>query len=110
LTLARHEIGDDKVWNSRLQAALQAASGYCDIQRQKARIVGRGVVSQYIRDDVSHRFAEREGKLILQYRESSGLLTERIRAVQQFAPFRAMVMQHQVSEATARVCPDYTLP
>jgi hypothetical protein len=110
LTLARHEIGDDGIWNSHLQSALRAAGDYCDIQRQKARILGKGVVSQYLRDDVSHWFSEREFKLTSQYRESTGLLTQRIQAVQRFAPFRATVMQHQVSEATARVCPDYTLP
>src|SRR4029077_16601270 len=43
LTLARHDISDDKVWNSTLQDALQAAGGYCDIQRQVAKIVGKGV-------------------------------------------------------------------
>jgi hypothetical protein len=32
LTLARHEIGDDRVWSTTLQDALQAASGYCDIK------------------------------------------------------------------------------
>jgi hypothetical protein len=110
LTLARHEIGDDRIWNSHLQSALQAAGDYCDIQRQKARILGKGLESQYLRDSVSSRFAERERKLISQYRESSGLLTQRIQAVQRFAPFRATIMRYQVSEATNRVCPDYTLP
>jgi hypothetical protein len=110
LTLARHEIADDKVWSSTLQSALQAAGGYCDIQRQEARIVGKGVVSQYIRNDVHSRFADREGKLISQYRNSTGLLTQRLQAVERFAPFRATVMQYQWNEATARVCPDYPLP
>jgi len=110
LTLARHEIADDRVWTSTLQDALQAASGYCDIQRQIENIVGKGAVSEYTRNDVHSRFAEREGKLKLQYRNSTGLLTERVQAVQRFAPFRATVMQYQWNEATARVCPDYTLP
>jgi len=110
LTLARHEIGDDKVWNSYLQDALQAASGYCDIQRRVAKIVGKGVVPEYVRNDVHSRFAEHERKLILQYRNSSGLMTQRLQAVQRFAPFRATIMQHEVNEATARVCPDYPLP
>ena len=110
LTLARHEIGDDRVWSTTLQDALQAASGYCDIKRQIEKIVGKGVVSEYIRNDVHSRFAEREGKLSWQYRNSAGLLTQRIQAVQRFAPFRATVMQYQWNEATGRVCPNYTLP
>jgi hypothetical protein len=110
LTLARHEIAYDRVWNYTLQSDLQAAGDYCDIQRQKAQILGKGAASSYLRDSVNSRFAERERKLISQYKNSAGLLTQRIQAVQRFAPFRATVMQHQVSEATARVCPDYTLP
>src|SRR6266481_5183742 len=47
LTLARHEIADDRVWTSILEDALQAASGYCDIQRQIEKIVGKGAVSEY---------------------------------------------------------------
>lgn len=110
LTLARHEIVNDKVWNYTLQSALQAAGDYCDIQRQKAKILGNGTVAPYTRDTVNSRFADREHKLILQYRNSSGLLTQRIQTVQRFASFQATVMQHHLSEATARVCPDYTLP
>jgi hypothetical protein len=110
LTLARHEIGDDRVWNATLESALDAAGGYCDIQRQKARIVGKGVVSQYVRDSVSARFADRERNFLSQYRNSAGLLTQRIQAVQRFAPFRATIMQYQRNEATTRVCPEYTLP
>lgn len=110
LTLARHEIGDDRVWNSTLQAALQAAGLFCDLQRQKAQIFSKGVVSQPIRDSVNSRFAERERNLISQYKNSAGLLTQRVQTVQRFAPFRATVMQYQWNEATARVCPDYTLP
>jgi len=110
LTLARHEIADDRVWTSTLQDALQAASGYCDIQRQMEKIVGKGAVSEHTRNDVHSRFAEREGKLKSQYRNSTGLLTQRIQAVERFAPFRATIMQYQWNEATARVCPDYTLP
>jgi hypothetical protein len=110
LTLARHEISYDKIWNSHLQAALEAAGGYCDIQHQKAQILNKGAVSPYIRDNVNSRFAERERKLVLQYRESTGLLTQRVEAIQRFAPFRASVMQHQMSETAARVCPDYPFP
>jgi len=110
LTLARHEIGDDKVWNSTLQAALQTAGLFCDLQRQKAQIFSKGVVSQPIRDSVNSRFAERERNLISQYKNSAGLLTQSVQTVQRFAPFRATVMQYQWNEATARVCPDYTLP
>ena len=110
LTLARHEIGDDKVWNSTLQAALQAAGLFCELQRQKAQIFSKGVVSQPIRDSVNSRFVERERNLISQYKNSAGLLTQRVQTVQRFAPFRATVMQYQWNEATARVCPDYTLP
>ena len=110
LTLARHEIATDRVWNDALQSALQAAGDYCDIQDQKAKILGKGNAAPYIRDSVNSRFAERERKLALQYRESMGLLTQRREAIQRFASFRAAVMQHQVSEVTARVCRDYPLP
>jgi hypothetical protein len=110
LTLARHEISYDKIWNSHFEAALEAAGGYCDIQHQKAQILNKGAVSPYIRDNVNSRFAERERKLVLQYRESTGLLTQRVEAIQRFAPFRASVMQHQMSEAAARACPDYPFP
>ena len=109
LTLARHEIAGDRVWTSTLEDALQAASGYCDIQRQIEKIVGKGAVSEYTRNDVHSRFAEREGKLKSQYRNSTGLLTQRVQAVQHFAPFRATVMQYQWNEAIARVCTDYIL-
>jgi hypothetical protein len=110
LTLARHEIDDDRVWNYNLQSAVQAAAGYCDIQRQVAKIVGKGAVSEYVRNDVLSRFAERQRNFILQYRNSTGLLTQRMQAVQRFAQFRATIMQHQMSEATTRACPDYPLP
>jgi hypothetical protein len=110
LTLARHEISDDKVWNSNLDFALRAVSGYCEIQRQKAQILGKGAVAPYTRDSVNSRFAEREHSVVLQYRNSEGSLTQRIQAVRRYAPFRAAVMQYYLSEATARVCPDYTLP
>jgi len=110
LTLARHEIGDDRVWNDALQSALRAAGDYCDIQGQKAKILGKGNAAPYTRDNVNSRFAERERKLALQYRESMGLLTQRREAIQRFASFRATVMQYQVNEATSRICPDYPLP
>jgi len=110
LTLARHEIATDRVWNDALQSALRAAGDYCDIQDQKAKILGKGNAAPYIRDSVNSRFAEHERKLALQYRESMGLLTQRREAIQRFASFRAAVMQHQVSEATDRVCRDYPLP
>ena len=60
-----------------------------------AKIVAKGVVSEYIRNDVHSRFAEREGRLIAQYRNSAGLLTRRIEAVQRFAPFRATADKQQ---------------
>lgn len=110
LTLARHDIGADRVWNSTLQSALQAAGQYCDLQRQKMQILSKGAVSEWMRNDVNSRFAERERKIISEYKNSSSLLIIRIQTVQRFAPFRATVMQSQVSEATARVCPDYPLP
>jgi len=68
LTLARHEIATDRVWNDALQSALRAAGDYCDIQDQKAKILGKGNAAPYIRDSVNSRFAERERKLALQYR------------------------------------------
>jgi len=110
LTLARHEIAGDKAWNATLQDALDAASGYCDIQRQQAQIVGKGIVSQYTKDNVHSQFAERERKLVLQYRNAAGLIAQRVQVVQRFAPLRATVMQYQWNEASARACPDYTLP
>jgi hypothetical protein len=110
LTLVRHEIGDDRVWNSALQTALHAAEGYCGIQRQKAQILGKGEESQYLRDGVNSQFAERERGFVLHYRESAGLLTQRIQGVRRFAPFQATIMQYQWNEALARVCPDYTIP
>ena len=110
MTLARHEIAVDKIWNSHLDSALQAVGGYCDIQRQKAQILGNGVVPQYTRDSVNSRFAERERKFVLQHREAGGYLNQRIQAVQRYAPFRATVMQYYLSEATTRACPDYSLP
>ena len=110
LTLARNEIADDRIWNSNLESALQAAGDYCDIQRQKAKILGKGVVAPYVRDSVNSRFYDRERKLVSQYRNSSGLLTQRLQAFRRFAPFRATVMQYQVNEATTRVCPDFNLP
>jgi hypothetical protein len=110
LTLARNEIGSDRVWNDALQSALRAAADYCDIQNQKAKILGKGNAAPYVRDNVNSRFAERERRLALQYRESTGLLNQRVEVIQRFAPFRASVMQHQMSGAAARVCPDYPLP
>lgn len=110
LTLARHEITYDRVWNNHLELALKALGDWCDIQRQKAQILGKGNVAPYTRDSVNSRFYEREQKLILQHRNESGLLTQHIQAIQRFAPFRATLMQYQVSEATTRVCPDYTIP
>lgn len=110
LTLARHEIAFDRAWNNHLELSLKALGDWCDIQRQKAQILGKGNVAPYTRDSVNSRFYEREQKLILQHRNESGLLTQRIQAIQRFAPFRATLMQYQVSEATTRVCPDFTLP
>jgi hypothetical protein len=63
-----------------------------------------------MRDDVNFRFTERERKMILDYGNSAGLLKQRIQVVQRFAPLRASVMEYQVGEATARVCPDFNLP
>jgi hypothetical protein len=110
LTLVRHEMSYDRAWTSNLQDVLEAATGYCDIQRQVDKIVGKGAVSTYTRNDVHSRFADREKKLISQYRSAKGLLTQHIEAVQRFAPLRATVMQYQLDGAVARACPDYTLP
>ena len=110
LTLVRHDISYDQVWTSNLHDALEAASGYCDIQRQVDKIVGKGAVSTYTRNDVHSRFADREKKLVSQYRNAKGLLDQHIEAVQRFALFRATVMQYQLSGTLARACPDYNLP
>jgi hypothetical protein len=110
LTLARHEIGNDRVWNSNLQGALTAASLYCDLQRQKELILSKGDTSDYTRNAVNSRFAERERDLSSQYRNYSGLVTQQITAVQRFAPFRATIMQYQWNDSTHRACPDFKLP
>jgi hypothetical protein len=110
LTFARHELSNDHLWTSNLQDALEAATGYCDIQRQVEKIVGKGLVSPYTRNEVHSRFADREQKWISQYRNAKGLLTQRLETVQRFAPFRATVMQYQLDRALARACPDFTLP
>ena len=110
LTLARHDIGADRAWNSALQSTLQAAGQYCELQRHKAQILGKGAASDWLRNDVNSRFAEREYKIVLEYKNSADLLKQRIQVVQRFAPFQATVMQYQLSEATQRICPDYTLP
>jgi hypothetical protein len=110
LTLTRHEIADDKDWNSRLQEALQAAGSYCDIQRQKEQILGKGNVPQYVRDNVNSQFGKKEQTFILQYRNASGYMKQQIETVQRYSPFRATVMEYQWSEATDRVCAGYALP
>jgi hypothetical protein len=110
LTLARHEITSDRVWNNHLESALKSLADWCDIQRQKAQILGKGNVASYTRDSVNSRFYEREQKPIQQHRNEIGLLTQHIGAIQRFAPFRAALMEHEVREATTRVCPDYSIP
>ena len=110
LTLARHEISYDRIWNNHLEAALKALGDWCDIQRQKAQILGKGTPWSNARDNVNSRFAEREQKLVLQHRNESGYLTQHIEAIQRFAPFRAALMQYEVSETTNRVCSEYNMP
>lgn len=110
LTLARHDIGADRAWNYELQSTLQAAGQYCDLQRQKEKILGKGETSDWLRREVNSRFGERERKIILEYRNSSDLLKQRIQMVQRFASLQASVMHYQMTEATARICWGYTLP
>jgi hypothetical protein len=110
LTLARHEITYDRVWNNHLESSLKALGDWCDIQRHKAQILGKGNVASYTRESVNTRFYEREQKLILQHRNEIGLLSQHIGAIQRFAGFRAALMEHEVGEATARGCPEYTIP
>ena len=110
LTLVRHDISYDQVWTSNLHDALEAANGYCDIQRQVDKIVSKGAVSTYTRNDVHSRFADREQKFVSQYRNAKGFLDQHIEAVQRFASFRATVMQYQLSGTLGRACPDYNLP
>jgi hypothetical protein len=110
LTLTRHEIADDKAWNSRLREALQAAAGYCDMQRQKEAILGKGNAPQYVRDNVNERFGSKERAFVLQYREASGYMNQQIQTVRRYSPFRAAVMEYQWSEAAGRVCGGYALP
>lgn len=110
LTLARHEITYDRVWNNHLELSLKALGDWCDVQRQKAQILGKGNVASYTRESVNSRFYEREQKLILQHRNEIGLLTQHMQAIQRFAVFRASLMEHEVREATTRGCPDYTIP
>ena len=110
LTFARHEISSDKAWNSMLDSALRAAGLYCDLQRQKAQIVAKGTVSQVTLNEIHARYYEREQNLSSQYRNFEGQVTQRIAAVQRFAPFRAMVMQFEWSAAANHACPDFKLP
>jgi len=46
LTLARHEIGDDRVWRYDSARCVAAASGYLRHQANRSRVVGKGVVSE----------------------------------------------------------------
>jgi hypothetical protein len=110
LTLTRHEIADDKDWNSRLREALQSAGGYCDIQRQKEEILGKGNAPQYVRNNVNERFGSKERAFVLQYREASGYMKQQMETVRRYSPFRATVMEYQWSEAAGRVCGGYALP
>jgi len=110
LTLARNEIANDHAWNSMLDGALHAASSYCDLQRQKAEILSKGDASDLARSMVNSRYANRERDLSLQYRNSAGQVTQRISAVQRFAPLRASVMQYQWDDSINRACPDFRLP
>jgi len=110
LTLARNEISNDHAWNSLLGSALDAARGYCDLQRHKAEILAKGNVAEPLRNNVTAEYAPRERELSSQYRNSEGYLTQRIAAVRRFASFRATIMQYEWDDAVNRACPDFKLP
>ena len=110
LTIARNEISNDHAWNSLLQRATTVAGQYCDLQRQKAEILGKGDASDYARSIVNSRYATRERDLTTQYRNDKGLVEQRIGAVQRFAPLRGSVMHYEWNDFANRACPDFTLP
>jgi hypothetical protein len=110
LTIARNEISNDHAWNSVLQSATTVAGQYCDLQRQKAEILGKGDASDYARSLVNSRYATRERDLTAQYRNNKGLVEQRIAIVQRFAPLRGSVMQYEWNDFANRACPDFRLP
>ena len=110
LTVARNEISNDHAWNSLLQNATTAAGQYCDLQRQKAEILGKGDASDYARSLVNSRYANRERDLSAQYRNNEGLVEQRIAAIRRFAPLRGSVMQYEWTDFANRACPDFKLP
>jgi len=110
LTIARNDISNDHEWNSVLEGARTAAGQYCELQRQKAEILGNGNVSEYERSLVNARYATRERSLTEQYRNNKGIVEQRIAAVRRFAPLRGSVMQYEWADFANRACPDFQLP
>ena len=110
LTLAWHEISSDKAWNSMLDSGLHAASLYCDLHRNKAAVEANRVVSKAARDEINLHYIEHDREYAGQYRNFEGQVTQRIAAIQRFAPFRATVMQHEWTTLVNRACPDVKLP
>ena len=110
LTLARHEIGSDKAWNSMLESGIRAAGLFCDLHRNKAAMDAFRPVPKAARDEINLHYIDRDREYAGQYRNFEGQVNERITAIQKFAPIRARIMQYEWSTAVNRACPDVKLP
>lgn len=110
LTFARHEIGNDKAWNSMLDSGIRAAGLYCDLHRNKAAMDAGRPVSKAARDEINLRYIDRDREYAGQYRNFEGQVTQRIAAIRGFAPLRATLMQYEWNTAVNRACPDVKLP
>jgi hypothetical protein len=110
LTFARHEISNDKAWDSMLDSGIRAAGLYCDLHRNKAAMDAGRAVSKAARDEINRSYIDRDREYAGQYRNFEGQVTQRIAAIQRFAPFRATLMQYEWITAVNRACPDIKLP
>ena len=110
LTFARHEISNDKAWNSMLDGGIRAAGLYCELHRNKAAMDAGRAVPKAARDEINRSYIERDREYAGQYRSFEGQITQRIAAIQRFAQFRATIMQYEWSTAVNRACPDIKLP
>lgn len=110
LAFARHEIGNDKAWNSMLDSGVRAAGLHCDLHRNKAAMDAGRAVSKAARDEINLRYIDHDREYAGQYRNFEGQVTQRIAAIRQFAPLRATIMQYEWSTAVNRACPDVKLP
>jgi hypothetical protein len=110
LTFARHEIGNDKAWNSMLESGIRTAGLFCDLHRNKAAMDAFRPVPKAARDEINLHYIDRDREYAGQYRSFEGQVNERIAAIQKFAPIRAKIMQYEWSTAVNRACPDVKLP